>query len=102
MTRESKRRGTKIVCTLGPVTSSPDKIKQLILAGMDVARLNFSHGDHATHREIIRSLRQLSKEMGKEIAILQDLAGPKIRIGELPVQELLLLRRRIGRTWQLV
>jgi len=90
MTRQSKLRGTKIVCTLGPVTSSPDKIKQLILVGMDVARLNFSHGDHATHRKIIRSLRQLSKEMGKEIAILQDLGGPKIRIGELPVQELVL------------
>jgi len=57
---------------------------------MDVARLNFSHGDHHTHREIIRNIRRISKEMDKEVGILQDLRGPKIRIGRLPVSERML------------
>jgi len=54
---------------------------------MDVARLNFSHGDHNTHRETIRTIRRLSQELDKEVGILQDLRGPKIRIGRLPVSE---------------
>ena len=54
---------------------------------MDVARLNFSHGDHNTHRATIRTIRQISQELGKELGILQDLRGPKIRIGRLPVPE---------------
>ena len=57
---------------------------------MDVARLNFSHGDHQTHRETIRTIRRISQELEKEIGILQDLRGPKIRIGKLPVSEWLL------------
>ena len=85
--RQAKTRQTKIVCTLGPATTSPERIRQLILAGMDVARLNFSHGDAATHRNTIRSIRTLSRELGREIGILQDLAGPKIRLGMLPVPE---------------
>lgn len=84
-------RKTKIVCTLGPATASPERIRELIQAGMDVARLNFSHGDHDTHRETIRTLRHLSKEMNKEVGILQDLGGPKIRIGQLSVSERVLL-----------
>lgn len=76
-------RKTKIVCTLGPATSSPERIRALIEAGMDVARLNFSHGDHRTHRANIRIIRSLSLELGKEVGILQDLQGPKIRVGEL-------------------
>jgi pyruvate kinase len=80
-------RKTKIVCTLGPATSSPGRIRDLIQAGMDVARLNFSHGDSEGHRETIRALRRISKELGKEVGILQDLRGPKIRIGELAVSE---------------
>jgi len=83
----SVRRKTKIVCTIGPASSSPERLKQLIEAGMDVARLNFSHGDHETHRQTLRNIRRLSSEMGKEIGILQDLGGPKIRLGTLPVKE---------------
>lgn len=74
-------RKTKIVCTLGPA-SQDDRIQaRLIQAGMDVARLNFSHGDHAGHARSIRQLRKLGKELGRDIGILQDLAGPKIRLG---------------------
>jgi len=83
----SKFRSTKTVCTIGPATSTADQIRRLIVAGMDVARLNFSHGDCDTHRASFRTIRQISQELGKEIGILQDLGGPKIRIGQLPVQE---------------
>lgn len=84
---KSLRRGTKIVCTLGPSTSSPGRIKELILAGMDVVRLNFSHGNHEMHQRTIRAIRRISKQLGREVGILQDLGGPKIRIGKLPVPE---------------
>ncbi len=87
MKGHSKLRRTKIVCTIGPATSAADQIRQLILAGMNVARLNFSHGDHESHREVLRLVRQISKDLGKEIGILQDLGGPKIRIGRLPMEE---------------
>ena len=80
-------RRTKIVCTLGPATDSSERIRALIQAGMDVARLNFSHGDHGAHRQTIHAIREVSKDFGKEIGILQDLGGPKIRLGELPVKE---------------
>lgn len=80
-------RKTKIVCTIGPTTEAPNRIKGLIRAGMDVARLNFSHGDHDSHRKTLRAIRQISKELGKEIGILQDLSGPKIRLGKLPERE---------------
>jgi pyruvate kinase len=76
-------RRTKIVCTLGPATSSHDAITSIAEAGMDVARLNFSHGTHADHAELIRTVRAVAAEMGKPIAILGDLQGPRIRIGEL-------------------
>jgi len=87
MKADLKIRSTKIVCTIGPATSTAERIRQLMLAGMDVARLNFSHGDHDTHRKSLRIIRQISEELGREIGILQDLGGPKIRIGKLPVQE---------------
>ena len=73
----------KIVCTLGPASNDYKTIKRLILAGMDVARLNFSHGDHEDHRKIISSLRKASKETGRLVAIMMDLQGPKIRVGRL-------------------
>ncbi len=79
-----KRRKTKIVCTLGPATDSAEGIAALIEAGMDVVRLNFSHGDRETHRATIRRIREVSRATGREIGILQDLGGPKIRLGELP------------------
>ena len=81
-------RKTKIVCTIGPATASPERIEELIRAGMDVARLNFSHGDHDTHRQTIRIIRKKAKKIGKVIGILQDLGGPKIRLGELQVPEM--------------
>lgn len=74
---------TKIICTLGPATSTLEKIISLIHAGMDVARLNFSHGTHSDHKTRIELVREASRITGKQIAILQDLQGPKIRIGML-------------------
>lgn len=76
-------RRTKIVATIGPASRSESVLRQLIWAGMDVARLNFSHGTHEEHAEVIRTVRYLSKRMGKPVTILQDLQGPKIRLGDL-------------------
>ncbi len=75
---------TKIVCTIGPASSSAEKIRALIEAGMNVARLNFSHGTHEEHAEVIQRIRTISAELDVPIAILQDLQGPKIRVGVLP------------------
>ncbi len=72
---------TKIVCTIGPVTESADKLAELVSAGMNVMRLNFSHGDFAEHQGRVDNLRKVMKESGKAVGILQDLCGPKIRIG---------------------
>ncbi len=77
-------RRTKIVCTIGPATEQPEILRRLIHAGMDVARLNFSHGTHAYHRKLVSAIRAASKAAGKPVAILQDLQGPRIRLGELP------------------
>ena len=74
---------TKIVCTIGPASQSSLILEQLIQAGMNVARLNFSHGTQSSHREVMDKLRRLAKRMNRPIAILQDLAGPKIRIGQI-------------------
>ena len=74
-------RRTKIVCTIGPASSSDQVLEGLIRAGMNVARLNFSHGDYAFHRALIRKIRHLERKLGRQVAILQDLPGPKIRIG---------------------
>ncbi|HYG76968.1 MAG TPA: pyruvate kinase [Planctomycetota bacterium] len=73
------RRRTKIVATIGPASDSEDMLRNLMNAGMDVARVNFSHGDIATHRGTIERIRKVSKELGRPVAILQDLCGPKIR-----------------------
>ena len=74
-------RHTKIVCTIGPSSSDVATLDRLVAAGMDVARLNFSHGTHAEHAEVIRRLREAEARWGRPIAILQDLQGPKIRLG---------------------
>ena len=74
-------RKAKIVCTIGPSSNSPDIISRLIQAGMDVARLNFSHGSHHEHKQTIETIRRVSNDVNKPVAILQDLQGPKIRIG---------------------
>ena len=76
-------RRTKIVCTIGPASQSPETLEQLIRAGMDVARLNFSHGTQAEHLEVITTVRRIATGLGRSVAILQDLAGLKIRIGEI-------------------
>ncbi|MEK7641437.1 MAG: pyruvate kinase [Patescibacteria group bacterium] len=72
---------TKIVCTIGPVTESVEKLTELVNAGMNVMRLNFSHGDFAEHQNRVDNIREVMKKTGKTVAILQDLCGPKIRIG---------------------
>ena len=79
---------TKIVATIGPASRSPEVIKQLMLAGMNVARLNFSHGTYADHAQQIRQLRAVSDELEMPLTLLQDLQGPKIRVGQLPAEGL--------------
>ena len=74
---------TKIVCTIGPASNSPQILEQLIKAGMNVARLNFSHGTRSEHGKVILHIRRIARRLGFPVAILQDLAGPKIRIGEI-------------------
>ena len=74
-------RKTKIICTIGPASRSEAMLKALVAAGMNVARLNFSHGTHEEHREAIQRIRALCKREGRPIGILQDLGGPKIRTG---------------------
>jgi pyruvate kinase len=76
-------RRTKIVCTIGPATNSEERIEALIRAGMNVARLNFSHGKQEEHATVIERIRAISTRLGCPIAILQDLQGPKIRVGSL-------------------
>jgi pyruvate kinase len=74
---------TRIVCTLGPATDSDDMVRGMIRNGMDVARLNFSHGDHPTHAARIERVSRIAKEEGAVVAILGDLQGPKLRVGEI-------------------
>ena len=76
-------RRAKIVCTIGPASRSLDVLRALVDAGMDVARLNFSHGSHADHAAVVADLRRVADEAGRPLAILQDLQGPKIRLGTL-------------------
>ncbi len=74
-------RRTKIVCTIGPASQKEEILSRLIKKGMDIARLNFSHGDPHNHYRILQQLRKLSRQLGKPLAILQDLQGPKMRVG---------------------
>ncbi len=80
--REMRR--TKIVCTLGPASSDPEVLDALVAAGLDCARLNFSHGTHESHREMAEKVRRASAKARRPLAILADLCGPKIRIGRFP------------------
>ena len=77
-------RKAKIVATIGPASQSEDMLEKLVLAGMNVARLNFSHGKHEQHAQRIECIRRVSDKLGVSVGILQDLQGPKIRVGELP------------------
>lgn len=85
-------RKSKIVCTIGPASESLENIKKLILAGMNVARLNFSHGDFEEHGNRIKTIRQASKELNKTVAILLDTKGPEIRTGKLEVEPIELVQ----------
>src|SRR6478609_70229 len=76
-------RATKIVATIGPATDSEARIAQLVGAGVDVFRLNFSHGTHQSHGEAIRRIREAAQRAERPVAIMQDLSGPKIRTGRL-------------------
>jgi pyruvate kinase len=84
------KRRTKIVATLGPASSSPDIIEKLILAGMDVARLNFSHGEAADHRKRVELVRELAAKHGRHVAAMGDLQGPKIRIARFKAGKVVL------------
>jgi pyruvate kinase len=81
MKRPSQK--TKIVCTIGPASESPEVMMRMIEAGMNVARLNFSHGDFAAHRRVIENLRAASEASGQRIALMADLSGPKMRVGRI-------------------
>ncbi len=83
-------RHTKIIATVGPSTNSADLLTQLVAAGVDVFRLNFSHGTQDEHGDAIARIRQVAREAGRSVAILQDLGGPKIRTGKLRDHELIL------------
>src|SRR5438477_6011102 len=92
-------RRTKIVATIGPASSSPAVMRALIQAGMDVARVNFSHGSHEDHARNIANLRAIAHELDTPVTLLQDLQGPKVRVGQLPGGEIVLTR---GQTIALV
>lgn len=79
-----RRRKTKIVATLGPASADRQVIRRMIEAGMDVARLNFSHGDFETHRQTTEWVREAAEATGRAVAVLQDIQGPKIRLGKFP------------------
>jgi pyruvate kinase len=82
-------RRTKIVCTIGPASSSRETVDRLVQAGMDAARLNFSHGTHAEHGERARLIREAQERAGRPLALIADLQGPKVRVGELEVPRIL-------------
>src|ERR1700712_1628316 len=77
-------RRVKIVCTLGPASNTVERIRGLVEAGMDCARLNFSHGDHKDHALVARTVREVAARAGRPIALLADLSGPKMRNGRFP------------------
>ena len=81
---------TKIVCTIGPSSSSEEVLRELIISGMNIARLNFSHGDLEDHRRIIKRIRDIAGELGMVVAIMADLPGPKIRVGTIKNEPMML------------
>ncbi len=88
---------TNIVCTIGPASSMVPVLKEMILAGMNVARINFSHGDHDANLHLVDTVRTASKEAGIPVAILQDLQGPKLRVGVLPNDGMELIEGKLVR-----
>ncbi|MDI1233865.1 MAG: pyruvate kinase [bacterium] len=81
---------TKIIATIGPATASKEKLKQIILAGVDVCRLNFSHGSYEDHLEVLKNIREINEELNSDVCILQDLQGPKLRVGIIENEGVLL------------
>src|SRR5215472_16878474 len=79
---------TKIVATIGPASESPAVLERMITAGMNIARLNFSHGDFDYHGKIIKNIRAAAKAVGRTVAIMADLSGPKMRIGKLSTEKI--------------
>lgn len=110
MGHKSNTNRAKIVATLGPASSSKDTIRELIDAGVNVFRLNFSHGDHETHAMVIDRIREVNQELRVHTSILQDLQGPKIRIGQVegdgvpiqPGQEIVITTKEMVGTSQMV
>ena len=84
------RRATKIVATLGPACSDPALLEQMLRAGVNVVRLNFSHGSAQDHIERARLVREVSLRVGREVAIIADLQGPKIRVGKFALGKVML------------
>ncbi|MDO4791205.1 MAG: pyruvate kinase [Buchananella hordeovulneris] len=109
-------RSAKIVCTIGPATASPDQVQALVDAGMDVARINCSHGSHEGHEEVYRNVRRAAEASGRAVAVLVDLQGPKIRLGRflndekhrlevgdtftITTEEILGTKERVGTTFK--
>lgn len=87
-------RRTRIVATLGPATSSPRMIKRIIKAGVDIVRLNFSHGNYEFHAGLIETVQRVSAELGEHVAVMQDLSGPKMRVGAVADDAIRLRRGR--------
>ena len=85
-------RHTKIIATVGPASDSPQVLEALLVAGVDVFRLNFSHGTHESHAKSYHAIGEASRRTGRHVAIMQDLSGPKIRTGPLPGGQPLELR----------
>ncbi|HJY53890.1 MAG TPA: pyruvate kinase, partial [Candidatus Udaeobacter sp.] len=82
---------TKIVATIGPASESPEMLVRLIRAGLNVARLNFSHGSPSKHAEVIQRIRDAARETGRRVAIMADLPGPKLRLGQIDPEPIQLL-----------
>lgn len=94
--RAIENNRTKVVCTIGPASSAESVLRDMIAVGMDVARINFSHNSHEGNLELIEKIRAASAEMKKPVAILQDLQGPKLRVGEIPGEGLELLEGQMA------
>jgi Pyruvate kinase, barrel domain/Carbohydrate phosphorylase len=98
---------TKIVATIGPASESPEMLERMLRAGVNIARLNFSHGDFSQHREIVRRIREAARSIGKRVAIMADLPGPKMRLGRVQVirdgwqQEITDKWLRRGNPWEI-
>src|SRR5580765_7182648 len=89
---------TKIVATIGPASESPEMLVRLIRAGLNVARLNFSHGSPSKHAEVIRRVRDAARETGRRVAIMADLPGPKLRLGKIDPEP---IHVRVGERFKL-